>query len=102
MAVHHPPLLLPMQRLTAELGLLLTFIGAVILFFAAKSATFKGGFWSGESLVRTGDDLWIANEKEVFEADAMRSAAITRRWEPTGWVFIGVGTLLQMIAAWGP
>ena len=91
-----------MRRLTAELGLLLTFIGAVILFSAAKSADFKGGFWSGETLVRTGPELWIGNEKEAFEADAMRSAARTQRWEPIGWVFIGVGTLLQMIAAWGP
>jgi hypothetical protein len=91
-----------MQRLTAELGLLLTFIGAVILFFAAKSATFKGGSWSGETLVRTGDDLWIGNEKEAFEADALRSAALTKRWEPTAWALIGVGTFLQMIAAWGP
>jgi hypothetical protein len=89
-----------MRRLTAVLGLLLTFIGAVVLFFAAKSANFKGGFWSGESLVRTGPELMIGNEKAAFEADAMRSAGQIRRWEPLGWIFIGVGTLLQMIAAW--
>jgi len=83
-----------------ELGLLLTLIGAIILFRAAQKANFKGGFWSGDSLILSNpEELLFGKEKDDFQAAAIKSAAQTRKYTRIGWTLIIAGTFLQMVAA---